>query len=464
MRVRFQADADLDKRNLRGLQRASNEVDFRAATDSGLEGLQDPKSAADCRTGDTWVASKAEEWIDRLVWIRAVAAPDHFPFDNGAMPFLPDGSYSFSDYELQDSQTLSTPSLLIYADMLEANITAALQMMHGDANRWRPHLKTAKIGYTIRRLVARGITAAKCATTLELVVAIASGIEDVVVAFPLMGANAARVREIAGAHPERRIATLIESIDQIDEWRRSAVGVFVDLNPGMDRTGMAEDHFDDVLDLINQIQKAGLRFCGLHYYDGQIKDNGPSAAAQAREGYSRLLELIAYLKRAGIEVQEVITSGTPAMPHALNFAPFTEGEFVHRVSPGTIVYNDRSSLKQLPGYGFLPAALVLTTVVSRPRENRVTCDAGHKAVSADAGVPTCDVMGRPELKGLRPNEEHLPIEVLSGETPSRGDLLYLLPAHVCPTVNNFDKAVLVRGGKVEELIPVSARGREAFVT
>jgi D-serine deaminase-like pyridoxal phosphate-dependent protein len=378
------------------------------------------------------------------------------------MPSLTDGPESVQQYEVQDSQALSTPSLLIYTEMIEANITSALRMMNGDANRWRPHLKTAKLGYTMRRLVARGIKAAKCATTLELVAALESGMEDVVVAFPLMGPNAKRVREIAAAHPERRISTLVESVDQIDEWRASAVGVFVDLNPGMDRTGMAEDHFEEVGEFIDQVQKAGLRFCGLHHYDGQINNADPSAAVVAREGYSRLVELIAYLKRRGIEVREVITSGTPAMPHALNFTPFREGEFVHRVSPGTIVYNDRGSLKELPDYGFQPAALVLSTVVSRPRENRVTCDAGHKAVSADAGVPTCDVLGRPGLIALKPSEEHLPIEVRSGETPARGELLYLLPAHVCPTVNNFDKAVLVRGGKVEEIVPVTARGREVF--
>jgi D-serine deaminase-like pyridoxal phosphate-dependent protein len=371
--------------------------------------------------------------------------------------------HSLPQYEVQDAQALSTPSLLIYADMLESNISAALQMMNGDASRWRPHLKTAKLGYTMRRLVARGVKLAKCATTLELVAALESGMEDVLVAFPLMGPNAARVRQIAASQPERRISTLLESADQIDEWRASAVGVFVDLNPGMDRTGMAEDHFEEIRDLIDQIQKAGLRFCGLHHYDGQIKNTDPAAAAAAREGYSRLVELIAHLKRWGIQVQEVITSGTPAMPHALNFAPFREGEFVHRVSPGTIVYNDRNSLQDLPDYGFVPAALVLSTVVSRPREKRVTCDAGHKAVSADAGVPTCDVLGRPGLIGLKPSEEHLPIEVHSGETPSRGELLYLLPAHVCPTVNNFDKAILVRGGKVEDVLPVTARGREVFV-
>jgi D-serine deaminase-like pyridoxal phosphate-dependent protein len=371
---------------------------------------------------------------------------------------------SVGPYEVEGSHGLSTPSLLIYIEMVDANIGAALRMMNGDANRWRPHLKTAKLGFTMSRLVAHGITAAKCATTLELVTAIGAGLRDIVVAFPLMGPNAARVRGIAAAHPDRRISTLVESADQIDEWRGSSVGVFVDLNPGMDRTGMAEENFEAVRELIDQVQKAGVRFCGLHHYDGQIKNTDPSAAIVAREGYSRLMELITYLQRSGIEVKEVITSGTPAMPHALSFAAFREGEFVHRVSPGTILYNDRSSLQDLPNYGFQPAALVLSTIVSQPQPNRVTCDAGHKAVSADAGVPTCDVLGRPGLMGLKPSEEHLPIAVESGQAPSRGELLYLLPAHVCPTVNNFDKAVLVRNGRVEGVVPVTARGREVFVT
>jgi D-serine deaminase-like pyridoxal phosphate-dependent protein len=380
---------------------------------------------------------------------------------NGAMTSLME---SVGQYQVEGSQTLSTPSLLIYTEMVEANISAALRMLNGDLNRWRPHLKTAKLGWTMRRIVARGITRAKCATTLELVTAIEAGFDDLVISFPLMGANAARVREIAAAHPEVRISTIVESGKQIDEWPGSSVGVFVDLNPGMNRTGMAEENLEEVRELIGQIQKAGVRFCGLHHYDGHIHNTDPSAAAVACEGYARLVELIAFLGRSGIEVGEVITSGTPAMPHALRFAGFRDGAFVHRVSPGTIIYNDRSSLKELPGYGFQPAALVLSTVISHPKANRVTCDAGHKAVSADAGVPTCDVLGRPGLMGLSPSEEHLPIEVQSGQAPSRGELLYLLPTHVCPTVNNFDKAVLVRAGKVECVVPVTARGREVFVT
>ena len=130
--------------------------------------------------------------------------------------------------------------------------------------------------------------------------------------------------------------------------------------------------------------------------------------------------------------EEVITSGTPAVPFALRHAGLAAGPFVHRVSPGTVVYNDMTSLDQLAGFGFVPAALVLTTVVSHPTPTIFTCDAGHKSVSAD-GNATCAVVGHPEFEPLRPSEEHLPVNAGSRERmPPIGAQLYLLPRHVCP--------------------------------
>jgi D-serine deaminase-like pyridoxal phosphate-dependent protein len=127
------------------------------------------------------------------------------------------------------------------------------------------------------------------------------------------------------------------------------------------------------------------------------------------------------------------------------------------------VYGDSTSLALFPKeYGYQPAVLVLSRVISRPSAGIATCDAGHKAVSADAGVPTCVVVGHPELTPRSPSEEHLPMAVAEGTSgPNVGDLLYLMPRHVCPTVNNFDCALLVRDGAIEAVEKVSARGREA---
>jgi len=184
--------------------------------------------------------------------------------------------------------------------------------------------------------------------------------------------------------------------------------------------------------------------------------------AQAHPGYERLMQIVDSLAAQGIEVPEVITAGTPALPCSLAFAPFSKAPFVHRVSPGTVVYCDTTSLVQLPAeYGYLPAAVVMTRVVSHPAPGMITCDAGHKTVSADAGVPTCAVLGHPELEPLSPSEEHLPMRVAEGATvPPIGELLYLVPRHVCPTVNNFDDAVIVSDGKLISVETVSARGRE----
>src|SRR6185436_5935209 len=138
-------------------------------------------------------------------------------------------------------------------------------------------------------------------------------------------------------------------------------------------------------------------------------------------------------------IGELITAGTPAFPCSLSYKAFQEARFAHRISPGTVVYNDCTSLVQLPAeYGYRPAAVVVATVVSHPTSGRLTCDAGHKTVSADAGTPNCLVIGHADLTPQKPSEEHLPIDFGAAAAPGIGDTLYLVPKHVCPTINNFD--------------------------
>ena len=356
-----------------------------------------------------------------------------------------------------------TPALVIYPEMIASNISTTLELLDGDANRWRVHIKTAKLDYTMRLLVERGVRNFKCATTLELLVACRSGARDILLAYPAVGANARRVREIAEAFPDVRISVLAENEEQVEQWRGSPIGMFLDINPGMNRTGIEQHHKDEVLKLVRAIGVAGLEFRGVHYYDGQyggLEEGERTQAAHA--GYDALLEVVSEIERSGASVPEVITAGTPTLPCSLAYQGFRGGRFVHRVSPGTVIYNDATSLVQLPArFRYQPAALVLTRLVSRPRAGVVTCDAGHKAVSADAGVPSCVVVGHRELTPLSPSEEHLPMAVGGGAPgPRVGDFLYLLPRHVCPTVNNFDYALLVRNGETLSVERVTARGRE----
>lgn len=364
------------------------------------------------------------------------------------------------DYTVKDADRLLTPALLIYPQRVDANIEATLGMIGGDPERWRPHIKTAKLAATIRRMVDYGIRNFKCATSLELVTACRQGAADVLLAFAVTGPNAERICEIAGQYPKTRVSVLVESTEQLVPWRRSDIGIFIDVNPGMDRTGVGQDHVERISDLARE---AGPAFRGLHYYDGHMSGVDTSEReARTHEGYDHLLCIVDKLAAAGMNPDEVITSGTPAAPFGYSYRGFSGKRFVHRISPGTVVYNDFTSLRQLPGYGYMPAALVLTTVISHPSANRITCDAGHKSVSADAGVPTCEVVGHPGLTPLKPSEEHLPIDVAAGAAiPRIGDRLYLLPRHVCPTVNNFDEAVIIANGQIDRLESVTARGHES---
>jgi D-serine deaminase-like pyridoxal phosphate-dependent protein len=367
-------------------------------------------------------------------------------------------------YGVSAVEEVLTPALVMYPEIIAANIERTLELLAGDANRWRVHIKTAKLGHTLHMLVDRGIRNFKCATSLELVVACRSGAADVLVAYPMVSANARRIDEIARQFPEVRISVLAENDAQVRQWSTNPVGVFLDINPGMNRTGIEQSQMNTMLGLARAIADAGLEFRGLHYYDGQYGNVAePERTQAAHRGYDRLLEVVGELEGSGTNVPEVITSGTPTFPCSLAYEGFRRGNFVHRVSPGTIVYCDATSMAQLPQeYGYRPAALVLTRAVSRPHAGIVTCDAGHKAVSADAGIPTCIVVGHPELTPLSPSEEHLPIAIAEGTAgPQIGDALYLLPRHICPTVNNFDQALLVRSGNIESVEDVSARGHES---
>jgi D-serine deaminase-like pyridoxal phosphate-dependent protein len=361
-------------------------------------------------------------------------------------------------YALHSADRMLTPALLVYPELVQRNIETTLGMLNGDPDRWRPHIKTAKLSSVIQLLLANGIRSLKCATTLELLTACRAGAEDVLLAFSVTGANARRVIEIAASHPRTRISVLIEAQEQWDVWRGTGIGCFIDVNSGMDRTGTDANRVDQILSLARY---AGPHFRGLHWYDGHIAGTLAERASQAHAGYDRLVSIAGFLAASGVAPEELITSGTAAAPHALSYSGFQGRGFKHRVSPGTVVYNDVTSIAQLAEFDYVPAVAVLTTVISSPRPGIVTCDAGHKSVSADAGTPNCRIVGRDDLEALKPSEEHLPIKVVNGGTaPSLGERLYLIPRHVCPTVNNFDHAVIVRKGDIERLEVVAARGHE----
>jgi D-serine deaminase-like pyridoxal phosphate-dependent protein len=379
------------------------------------------------------------------------------------MPPAPTGGpFPHADYAIAAMDDVLTPALAIYPDIVASNIQATLDQLNGDPTRWRPHVKTAKLQFVMEMLTQRGITHFKCATPTELRVACEAGAADVLVAFPAIGATAQHIRAIAGQFPAVRISALVDSLEQISQWQGSSIDLFIDIDPGMHRTGVSQEDNNAIIVLAKRIAEAGLRFGGLHYYDGHLcEPDLAQRTAAAHQGYRQLLNLCSDLQRHGISIAELVIGGTPTFPCVLNCKELQQSGLLYRVSPGTVVYADVRTLDALPPeFGYRPAAVVVARVVSRSEDGRITCDAGHKALSVDVGTPHGQVVGHPEFILMRPSEEHLPLQVpAENALPALGEALYLVPAHVCTTVHNFDFALLVRDGAVERVAPIEARGR-----
>jgi D-serine deaminase-like pyridoxal phosphate-dependent protein len=372
-----------------------------------------------------------------------------------------------SKYQLVDAKAVLTPALIIYSDIVESNIRNTIRLLGGDTNRWRPHVKTAKLAMSMKLMMRQGVKQFKCATSLELLSLCECGAEDVLLAYTALGPNAVRVREIANRYTNVAVSALIDDEKDLHAWKGSRVGLFLDLNSGMDRTGMPLTGIEKVIRLIASIEECDIPFRGLHCYEGHLAGiELPERIRRAHAIYNQLLGLAEDLKNRGIAVPELVTSGTPAFACALNYPTWPNSGFLWRVSPGTVVYCDSSSLQQLPpDNGYFPAAVVLTRVISKPSANSITCDAGHKTLSVDRGVPNCVVAGHPDTQPLGPSEEHLPINIVAGgSVPALGEVLYLIPRHVCPTVNNFDHALIATDGRIVDMQRVTARGREIPLT
>ena len=232
------------------------------------------------------------------------------------------------------------------------------------------------------------------------------------------------------------------------------MGVFVDLNTGMNRTGVPDA--EAAAEIAKRIDGSpGLRFDGIHIYDGHIHDRDVKVREQrARASVECGLATKARLEKDGLPVNKIITSGSSTYDIAARYPEVDE------VSPGTWSLWDLNYTRGIPDR-FRRAALVVGRVISRPTPRVATVDAGSKAISTDVpNAPHAEVLNWPGAKFLIRNEEHLSMELPEGtEMPRVGDLVYFALQHVCTTVNLWDEMRVVDGeGRYVETWPVDARG------
>ena len=352
---------------------------------------------------------------------------------------------------------IPTPALLVYVDRVHENVRRMIAMAGGTA-RLRPHIKTHKLPEVVRAQVAAGVTKFKCATIAEAEVAAGAGAVDVVLAYQPTGPGPRRLRQLADLYPGTRFGALVDDAGPARELSGAFRGgsavldVYVDLDCGMHRTGIAPGPM--AMELCRFVRSLeGVRFAGLHAYDGHIHDaDAELRRARCLDAFMEVREFRMELERGGVPVGVVIAGGTPTFPiHAKDSTV--------ECSPGTCVLWDFGYGDKFLDLPFLYAAVVATRVVSKPAANRLCLDLGHKAVAAENPQPRARLMGLEDAVPVMHSEEHLVIETEFAGKYRIGDVIYAIPRHVCPTVALHSEAYAVVGGRVETKWSVTARAR-----
>ncbi len=368
-------------------------------------------------------------------------------------------------YRLLDVASVFTPALVFFPAMIRRNLREVVAMA-GGPHRLRPHAKTHKCPDVVRMQLAEGVTKHKCATIAEAEMLAAAGAADVLIAYPMVGPNVGRVAALAKLFPNVAFSVIADHSAAIKELSEAAtavnavVGVLPDINVGMDRTGTTLAAAGELYPLLFALP--GIAPAGLHLYDGHHNmESRADREAAVRAVLTPVLELRDRLVAAGFPVPRLVAGGTPAFPVYAAMQEIADLE----CSPGTYVLHDAGYGSKYPDFAQVqPAAVLVTRVVSRPTATRVTLDLGTKAVAADppAGQRIA-LLDFPPHTPVGHNEEHYVVETPHADRYMPGDVVYALPAHICPTVALHKEALVAEDGRITGAWPITARDRRLTV-
>lgn len=364
-------------------------------------------------------------------------------------------------YVIDAINEMDSPALVLYKDRVQHNLTLAIQMV-GDASRLRPHVKTHKSPQVTELMLQAGVRKFKCATIAEAEMLGRCEAPDVLLAYQPTGPKVNRLLKLIQQYPNSQFSCFIDSADAARDLANEAVNcglavnVFLDVNIGMDRTGVQPQNALALYKACRQLK--GINVIGLHGYDGHINDSDLSIRKQrADEAFTQLQEVKQSLKAAGLTQPVVVVGGSPT------FSIHAQRKDVE-CSPGTFVYWDASYAEVFPDLPFLPAALVVSRVVSIINPTKLCLDLGHKSIASENPLHRrVYFLNGQELKPIGQSEEHLIVETDMAHRYKVGDVLYGMPFHVCPTCALYNEAYVIENGSIKECWNMVARDRRLSI-
>lgn len=348
-------------------------------------------------------------------------------------------------YEIKNIDEIDTPALVLYPQRITENIRL-LKSMVDDTSRLRPHVKTNKCRETMELMVNEGIEKFKCATIAEAETLASCNAKDVLLAYQPSLPRLQRLINLIKEYPDTTFSCLIDNKTSAQQIANACTNenivlkIFIDLDVGMHRTGIEPSQALELYAYCASLPS--LQIEGLHAYDGHLRQKDISErTAACNAAFEQVEQLKEKIISQRLPVPVIIAGGSPSFPiHASR----KEVE----CSPGTFIYWDHGYSVQCAEQAFLPAAVLVTRVISMPGGNRLTLDLGHKSVAAENDIAHRAFFLNANLTPLSQSEEHLVVDAGEHHGYSVGDVLYALPFHVCPTVALYERAYVAENNSL----------------
>jgi len=359
-------------------------------------------------------------------------------------------------YQIEHVEQIDSPALVVYPERITANIELA-KTLTGNVDRLRPHVKTNKMKEVCLLMMQAGISKFKCATIAEAEMLALCDAPDILLAYQPAGIKISRLIKLVKTYPKSHFSCVVDDFGNASDInshcrnQNVTLDVFIDLNVGMNRTGIHPNMAADLAKAIQSLEN--IRLAGLHGYDGHVHEKEMvQRQTEADVAYRAIDDVYREVQPLVPYPLKIVVGGSPAFPIHANR---TNCE----CSPGTFVFWDWGYKHNFPDMPFEYAALVICRIISIIDRQHVCVDLGHKSVAAETPLPRVYFLNVPEAKPVAQSEEHLVLEVSDSSTYSIGQVFYGVPNHICPTVALYEKAFVIENGKMIDSWSVIARNR-----
>jgi D-serine deaminase-like pyridoxal phosphate-dependent protein len=355
-----------------------------------------------------------------------------------------------------DKHALDTPYLLVDLDLMEANIARIAGACRAAGVAWRPHTKGQKIPALAHKLIAAGAIGVTCAKLGEAEVMAAAGIQDILIANQIVGAQ--KIARLVNLRRHADVAVAVDDAGNVAALAEAAAAkgvtlrIVVEIDIGILRSGVTPGAA--CLALARDVARhPSLRFVGVMGWEGHATTIADPEAKRrvVAEAVAGLTGSAALCREAGLPVEIVSCGGTGTYLQSVAQPGVTE------IQAGGGIFGDVRYRTQF-GIDHPYALTVMTTVISRPNPKRIVCDAGKKTMSSDAAMPQPIGVGR--VTASRVSAEHITLDLAEpAEQPGVGDTLEFVAGYSDTTVHLHDTLYGVRDGKIEIAWPILGRGR-----